>query len=44
MSPATLVVHAAVLAANNHLPEARQEAARIDPADLLPEEKALVKF
>ncbi len=44
MSPATMVVHAAVLAANNHLPEARAEAAKIREQDLLPEEKALLQF
>ncbi len=44
MSPATMVVHAAVLAATNHLPEARAEAAKIQQKDLLPEEKALLQF
>jgi tetratricopeptide (TPR) repeat protein len=44
VTPAALAVHAAVLAANNRLPEAKKEAAQISETDLLPEECLLTKF
>ncbi len=43
-TPAALAVHAAVLAANNRLTEAKNEAAKIADKDLLPEERNLTKF
>jgi tetratricopeptide (TPR) repeat protein len=42
LSPSALAVHAAVLAANDHLDDARNEIQQLRPDQLLPEEQALI--
>jgi len=43
LTPSALAVHAAVLAANEKMDEARSEAEQIKPEQLVPEERALVE-
>ncbi len=43
LTPSALAVHAAVLSANGHSKEAKEEAAQIKIDNLLPEERALVQ-
>jgi hypothetical protein len=43
LTPSALAVHAAVLAANGRIEDAKTEAAQISVGNLLPEEKALIQ-
>jgi len=43
LTPSALAVHAAVLAANGKMDDAKSEAEQIKPEQLLPEEKALIE-
>ena len=43
LTPSALAVHAAVLAANGKIDDAKKEAAQIKPEQLLPEERALIQ-
>ena len=43
LTPSALAVHAAVLAANGQKEDAKTEADNLKPAQLLPEEEALVE-